>query len=662
MSGPNPRGAAVAALVRQEQDGFSNLILDAELRRQKLEGRDKAFASAIFYTVLEHQGTLDYILSQFLPKGLAKLDPQVREILRAALAQARYMQVPASAAVNEAVKLTRTFRKASASGLVNAVLRRAIGYDLGSAVFADEVERLMVLGSAGRDVAAFLHEHYPDEALDILTHTADGGLTSLRANPLKGTPEALCEKLLASGAKTAAPGLLPGSVLARFEGSPAESGLFRDGYFHVEGQASQLAALCVEAKPGDTVLDLCAAPGGKSLLLIEEMGDEGRLVSCDVSENRVQLIRKAVERMGFAHVEPRVSDGTRPDADLPMADAILVDAPCSGLGILAKKPDIRYKTLEKARHDELLATQSAILDTAAAHLKEGGRLVYSTCTFAPEEDEGQVAAFLQRHPEFTLADVLGNVDYSFGSEGEANRTGGLPLDVSKVRRIWPCQGGEGHFMARLVKAGTPRILPAPGEYTPEEQIWLAAAAEAGKKAKGSKPQKAAKPADARSARRENSRACREAVQGRSSRIRDAGGGDASPAQSLAAWREFAEEYFPELAKRPAVVHGGGVLLPAAFPQTNLHVLRAGVFVGSVQKGRFVPEHHLFTAFGALCQNREELTLADSRTVEYLSGREIEAHTAADGWCCVTVDGWPLGGGKVSGGRVKNHYPKALRLL
>ena len=195
------------------------------------------------------------------------------------------MQVPASAAVNEAVKLTRTFKKASASGLVNAVLRRAIAYDLDTAVFADAVERLMVLGSAGRDVAAFLHASYPDEALDILTHTADGGLTSLRANPLKGTPEALCEKLLASGAKSAAPGLVPGSVLARFEGSPAESGLFREGYFHVEGQASQLAALCVEVKPGDTVLDLCAAPGGKSLLLIEEMEDEGRLVSCDVSEN-----------------------------------------------------------------------------------------------------------------------------------------------------------------------------------------------------------------------------------------------------------------------------------------------------------------------------------------------------------------------------------------
>ena len=215
-------------------------------------------------------------------------------------------------------------------------------------------------------------------------------------------------------------------------------------------------------------------------------------------------------------------------------------------------------------------------------------------------------------------------------------------------------------MARLIKAGMPRTLPPAGEYTPEEQLWLAAAEAAGKKAKG-KNGKPAKAPDARSARRENARACREAVQG-SKRSREAQAGETSPAQSLAAWQAFAKAYFPALAARPAVVHGGGVLLPVPFPQTNLHVLRAGVFVGSVQKGRFVPEHHLFTAFGALCQNCEQLTLADPRCVEYLSGRELEARTAIDGWCCVTVDGWPLGGGKVSGGRVKNHYPKALRLL
>ena len=399
----NPRAAAVAALVRQEQDGFSNLVLDGELRRQKLEGRDKAFASAIFYTVLEHRGSLDYILEQFLPKGLAKLDAPVREILRAALAQARYMQVPVSAAVNEAVKLTRTFKKASASGLVNAVLRKACGYDLETAKFQNDLEKLMVLGSAGRDVAAFLQTHYPEEALGILTHTADGGCTSLRANPLKADAETLCKLLLESGdAESAAPGVVPGSVLAKFVGSPADKALFRQGYYHVEGQASQLAALCLEAKPGETVLDLCAAPGGKTLLLAEEMQGQGALYSCDVAEHRVGLIRSAVERMGFAHVTALCNDATRPNPKLPAADRILVDAPCSGLGILAKKPDIRYKTLEKARHDELLATQSSILDTAAALLKAGGRLVYSTCTIDPAENEEQVAAFLVRHPEFRV--------------------------------------------------------------------------------------------------------------------------------------------------------------------------------------------------------------------------------------------------------------------
>lgn len=401
--GASPRAAAVSALIRQEQDGFSNLILDAELRRQKLDGRDKAFASAIFYTVLEHRGTLDYILEQFLPKGLARLDPPVREILRSALAQARYMQVPVSAAVNEAVKLTRSFKKSSASGLVNAVLRRACAYDLSGASFADACEQLMVLGSAGRDVAQVLHTYYPDEALGILTQPADGGLTSLRANLLKATPEKLCTLLEELGVQDVHPGFVEGSVLARFEGSPADKELFRQGYYHVEGQASQLAALCVEAAPGQTVLDLCAAPGGKTLLLAEQMQDTGRLVSCDVTENRVGLIRTAVQRMGFACVETRCNDAARPAPDLPMADCILTDVPCSGLGILAKKPDIRYKALDEARYAQLLATQASILDAAAGLLKPGGRLVYSTCTIHPAENQQQIQAFLQRHPEFTLA-------------------------------------------------------------------------------------------------------------------------------------------------------------------------------------------------------------------------------------------------------------------
>ena len=261
MSGPNPARRRWRRVVAAGAGTvFANRsILDAELRRQKLEGRDKAFASAIFYTVLEHQGTLDYILSQFLPKGLAKLDPQVREILRAALAQARYMQVPASAAVNEAVKLTRTFRKASASGLVNAVLRRAIGYDLGSAVFADEVERLMVLGSAGRDVAAFLHEHYPDEALDILTHTADGGLTSLRANPPERDAGSPLRKAAGLGREDRRPGPPAGQRLSPLRGQPGGERAF-PGRIFPRGGAGQPACRPLRGGKSPAIPSSTSAP------------------------------------------------------------------------------------------------------------------------------------------------------------------------------------------------------------------------------------------------------------------------------------------------------------------------------------------------------------------------------------------------------------------
>ncbi len=336
------------------------------------------------------------------------------------------------------------------------------------------------------------------------------------------------------------------------------------GVFYSQEPSASSAAPLLGVQPGMRVLDLCAAPGGKSSQLAAALQGRGVLVSNEYVAARAEILKSNLERMGVPNAVVLNETPARIAEALPeFFDRVLVDAPCSGEGMFRKEPVARQQ------HCEALVKQCAelgaqILDCAAAALAPGGQLVYSTCTFAPEEDEGQVAAFLQRHPEFELADALGNVDYTFGSEGEANRTGGLPLDVRKVRRIWPCQGGEGHFMARLVKAGTPRTLPAAGKHTPEELLWLDAAAAAGKKGKG-KGGKPAREQDARAARRADSRACRDAVQGGRSRSRDAGAGETTPAQSLAAWKEFAQEVFPALAGRPAVVHGGRRAAAGALP-------------------------------------------------------------------------------------------------
>ena len=239
------------------------------------------------------------------------------------------------------------------------------------------------------------------------------------------------------------------------------------GVFYSQEPSASSAAPLLGVQPGMRVLDMCAAPGGKSSQLAAALQGRGVLVSNEYVAARADILKSNLERMGVPNAVVLNEAPARIADALPeFFDRVLVDAPCSGEGMFRKEPVARQQ------HCEALVKQCAelgaeILDCAAAVLAPGGQLVYSTCTFAPEEDEGQVAAFLQRHPEFTLADALGNVDYTFGSAGEANRTGGLPLDVSKVRRIWPCQGGEGHFMARLVKAGTPRVLPAEASTLPK---------------------------------------------------------------------------------------------------------------------------------------------------------------------------------------------------
>ena len=284
--------------------------------------------------------------------------------------------------------------------------------------------------------------------------TAERGVT---VSALRTTPEQFAQR--ADFPLEPSPFCKAAFVVHQPDFKPGRHPYHHAGVFYSQEPSASSAAPLLGVQLGMRVLDLCAAPGGKSSQLAAALQGRGVLVSNEYVAARAEILKSNLERMGVSNAVVLNETPARIAEALPeFFDRVLVDAPCSGEGMFRKEP------VALQQHCEALVKQCAelgaqILDCAAAALAPGGQLVYSTCTFAPEEDEGQVAAFLRRHPEFALADVLGNVDYTFGSAGEENRTGGLPLDVSKVRRIWPCQGGEGHFMARLVKAGTPRTLP-----------------------------------------------------------------------------------------------------------------------------------------------------------------------------------------------------------
>ena len=340
------REAALDALAACRRNGaWIDGALKQVLKRDGLSGRDAAFASRIAYGVMQSRIYLDRCLARCLTQRPEKLEPLLLDILRIGAYQILFMdKVPVNAAVNEAVEMAKAHKLSRAAGLVNAVLRNVDRRRGEPLAFADELEALSVQTSRQRI------EH----AVTVL-----GDLEGLRA--------------------------------------------WREGWFTVQDAAAKLTALAAAPKAGSFVIDTCAAPGGKSFAMAMCMEGKGHILSCDVEEHKLRLMEAGAERLGIECMEVRLADGRVCDKALAeKADVVVCDVPCSGLGIIRKKPDIRYKTLEKARHDELLATQSSILDTAAALLKAGGRLVYSTCTIDPAENEEQVAAFLNRHPEFRV--------------------------------------------------------------------------------------------------------------------------------------------------------------------------------------------------------------------------------------------------------------------
>lgn len=385
--------------------GYSNLVLRQLLGRESLAGKEAAFASALLYGTLERLLTLDKIIAAYARPGIAKLSPQVLTVLRASLYQLLYMEsVPDYSAVHEGVELIRAYGQPQAAGLVNGVLRSVIRSrgNLFPKGFATREEYLEYRFSCPYWIIEMLSRRYgEEEARVILANSLGAPPLFVRVNPLKTDTQTLAERFREKNIAVLVHTSLPNCICLMDAGNIYDSEEFREGLFHVQDLSSQICSLAAEARPGDTVLDLCAAPGGKSFTMAQEMQNRGTLYSLDLYPAKVGLIREGAERLGLTAIRPGCNDALVENPSLPLADRVLCDAPCSGFGIIRRKPEIKYKTKEQIA--SLPALQAKILDAASRYVKQGGRLVYSTCTLNPAENEEQAAAFLARHPDFVKA-------------------------------------------------------------------------------------------------------------------------------------------------------------------------------------------------------------------------------------------------------------------
>ena len=404
MRAPNARDTALHVLVSCRTAGaWADAALKANLRRDGLSGAEAALCSRIVYGVMQNRLLLDFYLGAYCSQKIDHLQPPLAEILRVGAYQILFLnKVPDSAAVNQAVEQAKSNGRAKASGLVNAVLRQVSRNKnhLPPIPDRDEIQHLSIRYSHPKWLVKRLLTLLGREAAEaaLAADNAPAPLT-IQVNPLKTNAEALAAALESSGVTIQAHPWVPGCLELEHAGDLTALAPFQDGKFLVQDPAARLVSQIAGVRPGMRVLDVCAAPGGKSFSAAFQMEDRGEIVACDLHENKLKRIREGAERLGLTCIRTEAADGRvfRPEWEASF-DVVLVDAPCSGLGIIRKKPDIRYK-----KPDDMFALpviQRAILDNAARYVKPGGTLVYSTCTILPEENEGVTDSFLAEHPDF----------------------------------------------------------------------------------------------------------------------------------------------------------------------------------------------------------------------------------------------------------------------
>lgn len=420
----NTRELALDMLLAIDRDGqYSHLVLrDVLDKYQYLSKQERAFLTRLTEGTVERMLTLDYVIDQFSKTKVKKMKPLIRELMRLSVYQIMYMDgVPDSAVCNEAVKLARKRGFSGLSGFVNGVLR-SVARGWKNVAFQNESVRYSVPewiidgwnADYGRDVTEKMLEAFMQPAK-----------ITVRTNTQKCTPEELKDRLSQEGVTVEAiEGISYAFALSGFD-YLAGLGSFQDGWFYVQDISSMTVAHAADPKKGDYIIDVCAAPGGKSSHLAELLDGSGMVEARDLTEYKVGLIEENILRHDLHNMKAVQQDATLFDeASVEKADILICDLPCSGLGVIGRKSDIRYKMTAEKAHD-LAVLQQEMLDTVWKYVKRGGKLIYSTCTIHKEENEDNVAAFLQKHPQFTLVEQ---------------------------RQIFPMEGSDGFFVAKMIRS------------------------------------------------------------------------------------------------------------------------------------------------------------------------------------------------------------------
>lgn len=438
----NVRDIALKILYKiDNQNAYSNLALDEELNKYHLEKRDKALFTKLVYGTLTYLITLDKIIEKYSNIKLKKISPWILNILRMGIYQILYLdKIPKPAIVNESVNLAKKYGHKASSGFVNAILKRIESNELQTLVFENDIEKISILTSHPQWLVELLINEYDfDTVKSICEYNNIEAPIYIRTNTLKLSTDELISMLQQNGIESEKTQVQDAIKLNNLS-DIANNELFKQGYFTIQDASATLVSQILNVKPNETILDICSAPGGKTTHIAQLMNNTGVIVACDIYENRLKLVQDTANRLGINVIQTQINDGTifNPEYEGKF-DRVLADVPCSGLGVIRRKIDIKYqKQIENI--NEIQDIQYTILDNASKYVKPNGILVYSTCTILKQENENVIDKFLGNNPDFELVDISNMLENNYAKE-------------KYIKALPHIHNFDGFFIAKLVRKG-----------------------------------------------------------------------------------------------------------------------------------------------------------------------------------------------------------------